>query len=496
MTRIAGPIPRFRARRESIIMKNLKMFAVFSLLVFGAACSSESQVPTVGSGGATSGAPGGVAGTPLPTAGAPSAAGGSSGVAADPSVGGAGESSQAGVTSAGGHVDAGGPNSAGGSTNASGAGGKPDSGVAGSSDSAGAPGSSVLAATPPMGWNSWNKFACNINDSEVRAIADAMVSSGMKDVGYQYINIDDCWQTSRDASGTIVPGSNFPNMKSLADYVHGKGLKLGIYSDRGDKTCGGRPGSGGHETQDAKTYAAWGIDYLKYDNCNAPANTMQAGYTTMGNALKASGRPIVFSICAWEFQSWMPSVGQLWRTTLDIKANWASITSMMDQNAEYAQYAGPGHWNDPDMLEVGNGSLSDNQNRAHFGMWAMMASPLIAGNDLRSMSAATKAILTATEVIAIDQDALGVQGTRIKGKGALEVWKKKLSGTNTVAVALLNRTNAAADIAVTWDEAGLPTGAAIVRDVWAKSDLGSFTGTYMAKAVPSNGIALLKITAQ
>jgi alpha-galactosidase len=346
-----------------------------------------------------------------------------------------------------------------------------------------------------MGWNSWNKFGCNINDSTIRAIADAMVSSGMKDAGYEYVNIDDCWQTSRDSSGTIVPGSNFPDMKALADYVHNKGLKLGVYSDRGTKTCAGRPGSQGYETQDAKTYATWGVDYLKYDNCNATLD-QKTQYTTMSNALKACGRPIVFSICAWGFASWMPSVGHLWRTTGDINASWSSITGIIDINAGLAQYAGPGHWNDPDMLEVGNGSLTENENRAHFGIWAMMAAPLIAGNDLRSMSTSVKAILTAPEIIAVNQDVLGVQGTRIKGSGSLEVWKKKLNGTNTMAVAFLNRTNAAADISVTWTELGLPAGTATVRDLWAKSDLGSSTDSYTAKSVPSHGITMVKLTSQ
>ncbi len=370
------------------------------------------------------------------------------------------------------------------------------SGTGGQTSTNSGGGSNVLAATPPMGWNSWNKFACNINDSDIRAIADAMVSSGMSDAGYQYVNIDDCWADHRDSSGTIVPGSNFPNMKSLADYVHGKGLKLGIYSDRGTMTCGGRPGSHGYETQDANTYATWGMDYLKYDNCYSNATTIQADYTAMANALKATGRPIVFSICAQQFQSWMQSVGSLWRTTLDIKANWSSISSIIDQNAGLAEYASPGHWNDPDMLEVGNGSLSDIQNRAHFGIWALMAAPLISGNDLRSMSTAVSDVLTASEVIAVDQDPLGEQGTRVAGKGSLEVWTKKLTGTNIVAVGLLNRTSATADIPVTWIEAGLPPGEAIVRDLWAKSDLGSFTNSYTAKAVPSDGLVLLKITSQ
>jgi hypothetical protein len=534
--------------------------AISALALFGAACSTDEPGGGVGGtkpAGATATSAGGGAGASggsKSTGGATSpqpASGGSGGASSDGTgaTGGAnamggtrdsggatgrgGQSGQGGATVTGGQTSSGGATAAGGKTGSGGAtaaggtsaaagqtglggttatGGRTGSG--GRSGTAGAAGgrtgsggttaistggstgtTGILAATPPMGWNSWNKFGCNINDSEIRAIADAMVSSGMKDVGYQYVNIDDCWQTSRDSSGTIVPGSNFPNMKSLADYVHSLGLKLGVYSDRGTKTCAGRPGGQGYETQDANTYAAWGVDYLKYDNCNATLD-QKTQYTTMSNALKACGRPIVFSICAWGFASWMPSVGHLWRTTGDINASWSSIMSIMDTNAGLAQYAGPGHWNDPDMLEVGNGSLTDNQNKAHFGMWAIMAAPLIAGNDLRSMSTSVKAVLTASEVIAVNQDPLGVQGTRVKGKGALEVWQKKLSGTNTVAVALLNRTSAAADISVTWSDAGLPAGAAKVRDLYAKSDLGSFTDSYTAKSVPSNGIAMLKITSE
>ena len=391
-------------------------------------------------------------------------------------------STTGGTTSITGGTSTGGVRPTGGTTSAS-TGGAANGGTTG-----------VLAPTPPMGWNSWNTFGCNINDSTVRAIADAMASNGMKDAGYQYVNIDDCWQDHRDSAGTIVAGSNFPDMKSLADYVHGKGLKLGLYSDRGTETCMGRPGGQGYETRDANTYAAWGVDYLKYDSCNATLD-MQTQYTTMSNALKSCGRPIVFSICAWQFQSWMPGVGNLWRTTVDINANWDSIMSNANTNAELSQYATPGHWNDPDMLEVGNGSLTADQNRSHFGLWAIMAAPLIAGNDLRNMDASILSILTASEVIAVDQDPLGVQGTRVKGSGTLEIWKKKLSGANAFAVGLLNRTNAAADIQVTWTDIGLPSGSATVRDLWAKSDLGSFTDTYTAKAVPSNGMAMLKITA-
>jgi len=371
-----------------------------------------------------------------------------------------------------------------------------------------------------MGWNSWNKFGGSITDSITRGIADAMVSSGMQAVGYQYINIDDCWSSkNRDSNGNLVADSSkFPSgIKALADYVHGKGLKLGIYGDRGTQTCAGYPGSYGYETKDAQTFAAWGIDYLKYDNCNVGSRTsdanMQADYTAMGNALKATGRPIVFSICAWWFSTWMPNVGHLWRTSGDITDAWSSTASNaagfiqeLDRNggwtqrysdANYAspgvaQYAGPGHWNDPDMLEVGNGGMTETEYQAHFSLWAIMAAPLVAGNDIRSMSAAIKNILTNADVIAVDQDALGVQGKPISTSTTLEVWSKKLSGTQAYAVALLNRTSAATNISVSWSSLGMTATSANVRDLWAHTDLGSVATQYSA-VVPSHGVVMVKV---
>jgi alpha-galactosidase len=361
-----------------------------------------------------------------------------------------------------------------------------------------------------MGWNSWNKFGGSITDTLVRGIADAMVSTGMQAAGYQFINIDDMWQaTSRDSSGNIVPdGTKFPNgMKALADYVHGKGLKLGLYSDRGTQTCSGRPGSYGHETQDAQTYASWGVDYLKYDNCSpATGSNMQTDYTNMSNALKASGRPIVFSICAWWFYTWETSIGQLWRTTGDIKDTWASFTANLDANggwtprysdANYgspgiAQYASPGHWNDPDMLEVGNGGMTDAEYQSHFSLWAIMAAPLIAGNDIRSMTASTANILTNADVIAVDQDPLGIQGKPISTSTTLEVWSKKLSGDQTYAVVLFNRTTASAAITVTWASLGMTSTSATVRDLWSHTDLGS-TATQYTATVPSHGVTMLNV---
>jgi alpha-galactosidase len=365
-----------------------------------------------------------------------------------------------------------------------------------------------------MGWNSWNKFGGGVTDTLVRGIADAIVSSGMQAVGYQYINIDDMWQASnRDSSGNIVPDSTkFPNgMKALADYVHGKGLKLGLYSDRGTKTCAGKPGSYSYETKDAQTYAAWGVDYLKYDNCSpAAGSNIQTDYTNMANALKATGHPIVFSVCAWWFYTWGTTIGQLWRTGTDITDTWDkdshSFIALLNNNggwsgrysgASYgspglAQYAGPGHWNDPDMLEVGNGGMTDTEYQSHFSLWAIMAAPLIAGNDIRNMNAATKNILTNADVIAVDQDPLGIQGKPISTSTTLEVWSKKLTGTQTYAVVLFNRTAASADITVTWSSLGITAASATIRDLWSHTDLGSIATQYKA-TVPSHGVVMLKV---
>jgi alpha-galactosidase len=374
--------------------------------------------------------------------------------------------------------------------------------------------SAALAATPPMGWNSWNHFAGNINETVLEQTADAMVSTGMQAAGYQFLNIDDTWSsTNRDSNGNLVANpSKFPSgMKALADYVHAKGLKLGIYGDRGTKTCSGYPGSYGYEKQDAATFASWGIDYLKYDNCSPASGSagMQQDYTAMSNALKASGRSIVFSECAWWFYTWEPTVGNLWRTTTDIKDTWTSFLANLDSNggttgrysdASYgapglAQYAGPGHWNDPDMLEVGNGGMTDTEDRAQFSMWAIMAAPLITGNDLTAMSATTQATLTNAEVILVDQDPLGIQGQPISTSTTLEVWSKKLSTPSTYAVVLFNRSAATADITVTWSSLGLTSSSATVTDLWAQSDLGSMQTQYTASVV-SHGVVMVKVTGE
>ncbi len=313
-----------------------------------------------------------------------------------------------------------------------------------------------VALTPPMGWNSWNFFARRVTDQDIRNAADQLVSTGMKDAGYVYVNIDDTWEGERDAGGELHPNAKFPDMKALADYVHSKGLKLGIYSSPGPRTCAGYAASLGHEVQDAQLYASWGIDYLKYDLCSyreavmaaeAPADKaaemrlMIAAYDKMDKALKAAGRPIVYSLCQYGWDAvweWGPKVGaNLWRTTGDIKPNWQSIYSILNQQAGLARYAGPGHWNDPDMLEVGNGNLTLAENRTHFSMWAMLAAPLLAGNDLPNMTPEIRAILTNRDVIAIDQDRLGRQATRAYSDGEVDVWTRHLSG-RAMAIAVVN----------------------------------------------------------
>jgi alpha-galactosidase len=362
------------------------------------------------------------------------------------------------------------------------------------------------ALTPPMGWNSWNKFGCDVSDQLIRETADAMVSSGMKEAGYEYVVIDDCWQVDRDSEGNIViDAERFPfGMKALADYVHSKGLKFGIYSDAGLATCQGRPGSRGYEFQDARQYAAWGVDYLKYDWCNTSTQDAPASYTLMRQALDASGGSIVFSICEWGSNKpwlWAPGIGHLWRTTGDIQNCWdcrrewggMGFVHILDLQDGLESYAGPGHWNDPDMLEVGNDGLTITESRAHFSLWALLASPLMAGNDLRSMQPEIVDILTNKEVIAVNQDVMGRQGRKVKDDGDLEVWAKDLHDGSR-AVVLFNRSAEERQMEVRWPEIGYTNSMdALVRDLWKHEDLGTFQGAYSA-AVPSHGVVMLKIT--
>ncbi|MEA2175354.1 MAG: alpha-galactosidase [Blastocatellia bacterium] len=362
-----------------------------------------------------------------------------------------------------------------------------------------------LAKTPPMGWNSWNKFACDVSEQLIREAADALVTSGMKDAGYQYIVIDDCWQIERDAQGNIIPDpKRFPNgMKAIADYVHSKGLKFGVYSDAGTLTCQKRPGSRGYEFQDARQYASWGVDYLKYDWCSTSTQNQQASYSIMRDALLKAGRPIVFSICEWGSSKpwlWARDVGNLWRTTGDIqdcwdcKRDWGGMgfVHILDLQDGLEAYSGPGHWNDPDMLEVGNGGMTTAEYRAHFSLWCILAAPLMAGNDIRSMPPEIAEILTNKELIAVDQDAMGLQGRRVKREGELDVWARQLADGSR-AVALLNRGTAESKMSVNWNELGYPNNlSATVRDLWTKKDLGRHTGSFTA-SVPSHGVVVVKI---
>ncbi|MES2120776.1 MAG: glycoside hydrolase family 27 protein [Pseudomonadota bacterium] len=365
-----------------------------------------------------------------------------------------------------------------------------------------------LALTPPMGWNSWNKFACNVNEQIVRDTADAIAANGMRDAGYQYVVIDDCWHGPRDANGFIsADPKRFPSgIKALSDYVHSRGLKFGIYSDAGRLTCGGRPGSQGHEYQDAITYARWGVDYLKYDWCSTGDRNAKEAYALMADALRSSGRDIVFSICEWGTAKpwlWARNVGNLWRTTGDIwdsfatkdkDRDWAHpVLEIVDMNEPLWPYAGPGHWNDPDMLEVGNGGMTAAEYRAHFSLWAMMAAPLMAGNDVARMDEVTRSILLNKDVIAVDQDTLGQQGRRVARDGNAEVWVKPLAG-GAKAVLLLNRSEQPLTIRATAEQLGLPRSArARVRDLWAHRELRRWSGLIAATVEP-HGVAMYRIT--
>lgn len=355
-----------------------------------------------------------------------------------------------------------------------------------------------LAKTPPMGWNSWNKFQTHIDGSTIRDIADAIISSGMKDAGYQYVIIDDGWQGTRGADGALSPNPNFPDMKALAEYVHSKGLKIGIYSSPGPRTCGGFEGSYGHEEQDAKTFADWGMDYLKYDWCTASRiwkdGDMQAAYQKMGEALENTGRLIVYALCQYgraDVGRWGIQVGaNLWRTTFDIRDQYDSMARIGFAQSDLAAFAGPGHWNDPDMLEVGNGGMSTDEYKTHFSLWAMIAAPLIAGNDIRKMSPETAEILQNKEVIAVDQDPLGAGGKRVSSTGDIEIWQKPLASGDTV-VAIFNHSNQAVRSIVSWRALGIGKDHA-VRDLLAHADRAT-TAEVFSEAVPAHGVIMLRL---
>jgi alpha-galactosidase len=354
-----------------------------------------------------------------------------------------------------------------------------------------------LALTPPMGWNSWNHFGDKVDDATVRETADAMVATGMAAAGYVYINIDDTWESGRDAHGNIVANEKFPDMKALADYVHGRGLKLGIYSSPGPKTCGGYEGSYGHEEQDAKTFAGWGIDYLKYDWCSAGRiygySALIPSYQKMGRALAQSGRPIVYSLCEYgmtDVWTWGTRTGgNLWRTTGDIQDNWKSMSTIGFDQGRLAPFAGPGHWNDPDMLEVGNGGMTATEYKTHFSLWCLLAAPLMAGNDLRTMSAETLAILANREVIAVDQDVLGQQAQRIASRGDVEVWAKAMHNGSR-AIGVFNRSDVEQPANFTWAELGLSAAPKAARDLWEHKDLVT-AGDGLTGSIAAHGVLLV-----
>ena len=364
----------------------------------------------------------------------------------------------------------------------------------------------ALASTPPMGWNSWNHFHRKIDDKTVREQADAMVSSGMRDAGYVYINIDDTWEGDRDAQGNIQTNSKFPDMKALADYVHSKGLKLGIYSSPGAKTCAGFEGSLGHEDQDAATYAKWGIDYLKYDLCGlrtemkaaptpeAAHKIMVDAYTKMHDALLKTGRPILYSLCQYGNDAvwrWGTEVGgNSWRTTGDISDHYARMEEIGFSQAGLAKFAGPGHWNDPDMLEVGNGGMTTDEYRTHMTLWAILAAPLLAGNDLTTMTPETVSLLTNREVIAVDQDRLGKEGDRVSAEGPIEIWARPLAD-GSKAVGVFNRHPSMLSATVDFKQLGFRK-AVEVRDIWQAKDLGKMKDPYTV-VIPPHGVVFLRV---
>ena len=375
-----------------------------------------------------------------------------------------------------------------------------------------------IALTPQMGWNSWNKFQCDINEELIRSTVDVMVEKGLVDAGYIYLNIDDCWHGGRDSLGFIFEDSEkFPSgMKALADYIHGKGMKFGIYSDAGTKTCGGYPGSLGHEYQDAMKYAQWGVDYLKYDWCNTQDINPKGAYRLMRDALYSTGRPILFSICEWGRNQpwlWAQDIGHSWRTTGDIApifdgimdyGSWQSLGVMqiLDLQHGLREFAGPGHWNDPDMLQVGNG-MSVNQDRAHFTMWCMLSAPLLLGNDLTNMSAETLEIITNRDIIAVNQDPLGVQGLLLKSENGLEFWFKPLSD-GAWALCILNRDTSETEYTIDWKDFDFTDDLSnrstmfekitySLKDLWSGKNQGK-TDTKTKAVIPGQDVLIYRLT--
>jgi alpha-galactosidase len=370
--------------------------------------------------------------------------------------------------------------------------------ILGAASNAPAAQANQLAPTPPMGWNDWYQYECKVTDSIMRANADALVNTGMKAAGYIYVNIDDCWQGKRDEKGVIHPNERFPDMKALGDYIHSKGLKFGIYSSPGPKTCAQYEGSYRHEEQDAHSYAEWGVDFVKYDWCSGEQvykpEEMRAAYRKMYDAIRRTGRPMVYSLCQYGLEAvwrWGPEVGgNMWRTTDDIGGDYDRVSLFGFQHNGLEKFVGPGHWNDPDILQVGIGKLSNIEGRAQMTLWCILAAPLLAGNDLTKMTKETLETLTNPEVVAVDQDPLGVQGHRVWQEGPLEVWMKPLAD-GSKAVGLFNRSESGLAISVRFGAIGAGH-SALVRDLWARKDLGTLAEKYAAD-VPRHGAVLIKV---
>ena len=364
-----------------------------------------------------------------------------------------------------------------------------------------------LAPAPPMGWNTWNTFAGNCSEALVKETADAIIANGMRDAGYTYIVVDDCWENKeRDAEGNLVPDpAKFPHgMKALGDYLHAKGFKFGIHNCAGKTTCGGYPGGRGHEFQDARLYASWGVDYLKYDWCDHGTANGPETYRIMSDALRAAGRPIVFSLCEWGQSQpwrWAEPVAHLWRTTGDVAPQYAGVgerkwehgwKTLLDMNVGLEKYAGPDHWNDPDMLEVGVTGLTFAESRAQFSLWCMLAAPLIAGNDVRGMSPEFRGLLTNRAVIAIDQDRLGHQGFRFRVDADKEIWAKELSKKEW-AVCVLNTGDKPAELTLDMHELTFLTEQYYeVTDVWTGKPAGTANDPHAAR-VDSHDVMLFRL---
>ncbi len=358
-----------------------------------------------------------------------------------------------------------------------------------------------LAPTPPMGWNSWNRFGVKIDENLVLETAEAMIATGMRDAGYRYVVIDDGWMApNRDRNGDFVADpEKFPSgIKTLADRIHALGLRFGIYTDAGTKTCQDLPASLGYEFRDARRFAEWGVDYVKVDWCHTNGMGPRALYAKWAMAFHAARRPMVLSICEWGRSrpwEWAGAIGHLWRTSWDIQPEWSSILTILDRQAELHSFAGPDHWNDPDMLEVGNGDLTPDQNRAHFAFWSMLAAPLMAGNDLRTMTDATRDILIAPEIVAIDQDAGGRQGRRLWRDGDIDTWVRDLATGGEHVIAVLNRGSATREVRIALEDIGVaPRTNVRVRDLWKRSAVGK-TRREILIATSANSATVLGVSA-